>query len=779
MRVTILLDITTSGLREIEEPVDLLETVSLEEGLTRRYDCDARLLPYWVEGHDQCPRLTGEGLANIREHNTANPERKLEIRVDTVWLDIDPGSGRDHIASDAWREDQVGKLKASVLWDMGLALYHTRNGIRGVIGLPEPLEPEDGALWTRACWEYLHTLGVDAEPVTTWNLPYRAPFVVRDGDRLQLESERLRHVGVLNIRALRQAREAAGLPTDPRPNPEQVERTDLSTIEKITENRNKTLFRIGCKLRRMGMGETEIYAALVAIDQQRCEPPLQREAGGLREIATTARQAAGYRPNETLYDTADALVMDLRDQRIIREGAVVGSDVVFERKDDEQTSQWLLDTMGVSRETMVYDRGEIRKFQGDGVWRRVPDGTVLKVFSLLRGAQVQFRNRAGEIQLKPLTLYYSNANSVESWLRSYVSHENFFQNAPVGAMFQDVFFRVQLDRANPVLMEAPHPKHRATARYEFQYIEQPETPLTDALLELVLRPKIADDEDFAQKIELFWEFLGVAILGAATNLQKALLVYGGGNNAKSVALEIMEACFPSEVVTHVPPQDMQNEYRLDMLAHSRFNVVEEMPKEELKQSAAFKANVTGSKLTARKINNSPYKFQPRAAFVFSTNELVVYRDLSKGFERRWLVLAFEQDVDDIVPVEERQDHYGRVVASKERAHIVSKALRCGVNALRRGHYIEPVSSKRVREGWHKMSDQVAVFLEEACERTSDNGTSPTNLYACYRVWANRTGHGVMSRNKFNTRVKKAGFAQRRGTGGARTWDLAITDKDLL
>ena len=322
MYVSVLLDITTPGLRDIRDAnVTMLRVLPLEEALHLEYDCDARLLPYYFEGKDICPRFTEEGLQSVRNYNKDRPEaERLNLRISTIFLDIDPGTGDQHVADDAWREDVLEKLRASALWSMGLGLYHTRNGIRGVLCLPEAMKVEDAALWQRSCWSYLQALDVPAESISAWNMAYRAPFVRRDGQDLRLPTERLRQIGVLDLMALRRARIEVGLPADPPPLQREVEHVRLTDDEKITENRNRTLFKVGCKLRHIGMSEKEIYAALLAIDLQRCVPPLQREAGGRREISTAAKSAAKYRAAEVLVEgSAEGLAADLMVADILHE----------------------------------------------------------------------------------------------------------------------------------------------------------------------------------------------------------------------------------------------------------------------------------------------------------------------------------------------------------------------------------------------------------------------------------------------------------------------------
>lgn len=781
MYVSILLDIGTYGLRDVrQDNIVMLEVLPLEEALARRYDCDARLLPYYFEGRDKCPRFTLEGLESLRAYNSSAPEREqYHLKIATVFLDIDPGTGDAHVATDDWRKETMDKLRDSALWSMGLGVYHTRNGIRGVIRLPKPMEPENAVHWQISCQEYLEALGVDVERVTTWNLPYRAPFVRRDGEDLDLPTENLSNIGQLDVTGLRRARVELDLPADPAPRKKEVDRLDLDATTKITENRNKTLFKIGCKLRRIGLQEGEIFSALLAIDKERCEPPLQFEPGGPQEIATAAKSAGRYQIDEPLVEVREGLVGDLVAAGLLHENALTGQDMVFQKNDDQEVAAWLLNAMGVSRKTLVHDRGSLRKYR-EGIWEKVSDGSLLKVFATLEGSTIRKVNRNGDETLIPMKLFQRTASSVTRWTKAYCEQEDFFSNAPLGVMFNDRFIRVNLDFDEPITIEEPCPDHRATYRFDFDFIPDPKTPLSDKMLETVLTPKIEDEDDLQAKTRLCWEFLGVTILGAATHLGKAILCFGTGNNGKSTYLEWCQACFPIEQVTHIAPQEMDDDYRMAQLADARLNAVEEMPNDEITSSAKFKGVVTGNRTQARHIRQAPFTYTPRAGHVFSINQLVTYKDLSKGFERRWLALSFERDLDDVIAPEDRRDYYGTWVARQEQAHIISKAVLYGIEALKRRHYIEPASSKRIREGWKKMSDQTLVFLEECCrvarkqddEGDEEKGTAPSKLYTAYKLWAQASGHGVLNRTNFNERLKAHGYRQGRD-GGGRWWNIVL------
>jgi hypothetical protein len=63
--------------------------------------------------------------------------------------------------------------------------------------------------------------------------------------------------------------------------------------EIIDTNRNIALTRIGGSLRRIGLDDDELLAALIAIDQNRCKPPM-----GKQEVSVIARSLGKYPPSK-------------------------------------------------------------------------------------------------------------------------------------------------------------------------------------------------------------------------------------------------------------------------------------------------------------------------------------------------------------------------------------------------------------------------------------------------------------------------------------------------
>jgi|GEM_PF-944120 len=70
--------------------------------------------------------------------------------------------------------------------------------------------------------------------------------------------------------------------------------------------RNDGMFRLACALRRMGMQELEILAALLTANENRCEPPLDES-----EVESIAERAATYEPDQLATDLVSGELDDI------------------------------------------------------------------------------------------------------------------------------------------------------------------------------------------------------------------------------------------------------------------------------------------------------------------------------------------------------------------------------------------------------------------------------------------------------------------------------------
>ena len=79
------------------------------------------------------------------------------------------------------------------------------------------------------------------------------------------------------------------------------------------------------------------------------------------------------------------------------------------------------------------------------------------------------------------------------------------------------------------------------------------------------------------------------------------------------------------------------------------------------------------------------------------------------------------------------------------------------------------SSLEIASKWRRESNQVAQFVEEACEFNPGKKTAVALLYESFKSWALDGGvRYTVPRDKFTERLELLGLEKARGTGGTRS-----------
>jgi P4 family phage/plasmid primase-like protien len=519
--------------------------------------------------------------------------------------------------------------------------------------------------------------------------------------------------------------------------------------------RHTTLFSYAGYLRARGLDAKAILRDLIRIDKQRCDPPLSDTKDGINEIVGIAsRVASEYeagsrtptvkpkpqpKSEPSLWEDPDS-DGDGEDEEFVDESIDAFKRFKLRKTEEQPTfydssevtiAEWCSAEITDYDDELIYDQGVLRLYNRKiGIWEEVYSPDVLRLVYSLDGCVVHKGSGAdGNPILDRLTVGNRQSRDIVATLNTLKGMEGVFKDIPGGLAFNNGF--VQLDKYGWKLK--PKSKHNLALSYiDTEFTEDVETPKFDAFLDYIM---VGADKD--EKVRLIWEAMGISLACLGTDMQKAFLLVGHGANGKSKLLDIWTATMPKGRVTSVSPQDFSHDYKLAMLKNSLLNAVNEAPDSEIANSANVKAVISGDKLTARPIREAPFEFACRALQVFACNELPGYRDLTGGFERRWLILKF----DRFIPQADRNPNVAKEIIAAELNAIICKALICAAEAVKRGSYIEPPSSVAARKLWTQDNNHVLDFIENNCEdtRTADrtgplSGTTSRNLHARYMTW---------------------------------------------
>ena len=127
----------------------------------------------------------------------------------------------------------------------------------------------------------------------------------------------------------------------------------------------------------------------------------------------------------------------------------------------------VIDALG-GTDRLVYDRNEMRRCAEDGAWHRVDAVTVEQAVSFLDGMRVLGPKGASVV----LDAKRGRLTGIAAQVRTQVARPGFFEAAPEGVAFLDIFFRVA---GKEILMETLHPDHRVAAEHVLPWAFVPDS----------------------------------------------------------------------------------------------------------------------------------------------------------------------------------------------------------------------------------------------------------------------------------------------------------------
>ena len=253
--------------------------------------------------------------------------------------------------------------------------------------------------------------------------------------------------------------------------------------------------------------------------------------------------------------------------------------------------------------------------------------------------------------------------------------------------------------------------------------------------------------------KLFFIAIIVSFLGCDKNVlkeEKALVLYGGGANGKSVFFEIVSALLGDQNISNFSLQSLTNEngYFRAKLANKLVNYASEINGKL--ESSIFKQLVSGEPVEARLPYGQPFTLKQYAKLIFNCNELPKDVEQTNAFFRRFLIIPFNVTI----PPEKQDKNLHNKIIENELSGVFNWVLE-GLNRLleQKGFSKCSAAEEAVAE-YKKQSDSVKMFVEENNFVISPNEyTLIKELYPHYRQYCSEDGYKAVSKVNFSKRLK--------------------------
>lgn len=274
----------------------------------------------------------------------------------------------------------------------------------------------------------------------------------------------------------------------------------------------------------------------------------------------------------------------------------------------------------------------------------------------------------------------------------------------------------------------------------YSYDPQAECPQWHAFLDRVL-----PDQD-AQR--LLAEYIGYCLM-PDHKMEKMLLLYGEGLNGKSVTLEIIEALLGSMNVSYMSLADLTNDdVKRSAIVGKMLNISHESGKDV--NPNVLKQLTSGERVTVRRLYHNPDETNNYGKLIAAFNVLPRAEN-TFGFFRRLLFLPYQVTIP-----KEEIDRQLAVRLKAELPGILNWVLESLPGLLSRREFSPCESSDKALEQYRLQSDNVRLFLNEACE-TSDYTTLASEVFKAYRSFCINSSLKPIGKTRFYERLERLGY----------------------
>lgn len=339
-------------------------------------------------------------------------------------------------------------------------------------------------------------------------------------------------------------------------------------------------------------------------------------------------------------------------------------------------------------------------------------------------------------------------SSVRTNFRANAIYTGDFDKKPL-YVFQNGTLNIETD-----IFKAHDMEDRATILLPYPYDPAAACPNWKQFLEDICwaaNKKWADKEGDA-RIDLLQEFAGY-ILFTDCRLQKALLLYGEGENGKSTFLDVLIQVFGKKNFADIEIDKLGKQFQAVELIGKLANVSTETGLNFGGAESMFKKLVAGEDISDCYKGKDFFSFNTRAKFLIAANTLPRSKDTTYGFNRRFTIVKFQNKfVDDHKPdpakLERLKDINLKYKLMAELPGIFNWAYAGYKRLKERGRFTESPDNKTLMDEFIRNNNPVISFVEDKEFKTNYGILSRGAIYKDYQDWCKENGYMSKNREQF-------------------------------
>ena len=247
--------------------------------------------------------------------------------------------------------------------------------------------------------------------------------------------------------------------------------------------------------------------------------------------------------------------------------------------------------------------------------------------------------------------------------------------------------------------------------------------------------------------------IGYTLTGSIRE-QALFILYGDGNNGKSVFLDIISRLLGDYAINvqveTILERKNGNNYTSDLarLKGARFVTTGENNEGSKLNEGLVKQITGGEQITARFLYGTEFEFYPNFKIWIQTNHKPIIRGTDAGIWRRIHAIPLTYKVS-----ESKRDKDLVKKLESELPSILSWAVEGCLLWQKEGLKLPPVIAAGIQEYKNEM-DIISTFISEECDLITDWETNANVLYSEYEKWSKNSNEYLMSKTKFGREIAK-------------------------
>ena len=236
-------------------------------------------------------------------------------------------------------------------------------------------------------------------------------------------------------------------------------------------------------------------------------------------------------------------------------------------------------------------------------------------------------------------------------------------------------------------------------------------------------------------------------------LEKALILYGGGANGKSVFNAIVTALLGTNNVSSYTPESLTDPkgYQRAAIQDILLNYASEISGKL--NPNMFKALISGEPVEARLPYGNPFIMTKYAKLLFNCNELPKDVEHTHAYFRRLLIIPFNVTIAE--GEQDKQLH--KKIIDNELAGVFNWVLEGLNRLLDQKAFSECEAADKARDKYKIESDSVLLFIEEeGFDFSETKKITLQDLYQAYKTYCCNDGIVQVKKANFKNRLAAAG-----------------------